>query len=160
MKTRPQNTVSSARDSRRSSSLQERRITRLFCLKCFSKFVSLLAWTVSDLKTYRRIDLSPRLKVVKHFTATVNCLAVEELLNQPEKQGGLALFLDSNFCQCCAKRQSHRRKLTVVGENGHDIQKIPDVDKRRVIDCRSGLQKRRQHHCIPPRTVAILTSNS
>ena len=93
MKTRPQNTVSSARDSLRRSSLHDLRMTRLFCLKCFfSKSVRVVRGAVVRKYNYLDIPFSSRLKIVKNCTTTNYCLTVKELFDEPEDQPRFTLF--------------------------------------------------------------------
>lgn len=49
--------------------------------------------------------LSTGLEVIKHLTTTGNGLTVQQFLNQPHKQGGIALL--------------------VIGEDGQDVEEVP-----------------------------------
>jgi len=95
MKTRPQNTVSSARESLRSSSLHARSIAKLLDLKCFCVMAN---QPPSDLRgqlyccTYHNDPFSPRFQVAKDLPTILNSLAIEELFHKPDDQGWFTVF--------------------------------------------------------------------
>jgi hypothetical protein len=63
--------------------------------------------------------LSAGLEEIKHLATTGNSLTVEQFLNQPQKQGGIALL--------------------VIGEDGQDVEEVPYSGKIWRIDRGGGL---------------------
>lgn len=87
-------------------------------------------------RPYRRIDLSARFQIVEYLAATVNCLAVKQLLDEPKDKAGFALFYMSNnaiLASIRPERPTIGKTPTVIREYRNDIEKVPDVNERGIV---------------------------